>query len=50
MEENKNKSSRPVQQLDLFKDTISEKIINSTMGGDEVVATVYNAPDPKSYD
>ena len=46
---NTNTSQKP-EQLDLFNDELNEKIINSSMTGDEVIEKVYSQPDPKLYD
>ena len=43
--ENSNKSI-----IDKTDNDIDEQIINGSMTGDEIVATVYSQPDPKSYD
>ena len=37
-------------ELDLFNDELNEKIINSSMTGDEIIEKVYSQPDLKPYD
>ena len=46
---NTNTSQKP-EQLDLFNDELNEKIINSSMTGNEIIEKVYSQPDPKLYD
>lgn len=50
MEKTKNKTKRPEEQLDLFYNSLNEKVIKNDMSGDEVVEMIYTAPPPKPYD